>query len=166
MMGELKFFLGLQIKKIDEGILINQSIYSDKKVDQATYHGMIGSLLYLTISRPNLMFNVFLCARFQSDHRESHLTIVKRIVRYIKDTTNLGLLFKKSNKYRLASLCYGVYARDKLERKSLDISNQILTKPPHKPLNTSPNTNQSEILSNIPIFKIVQKSPSDPLISI
>ncbi|RDX99496.1 Copia protein, partial [Mucuna pruriens] len=121
MMGELKFFMGLQIEQIDEDIFIHQSNYanellkkfkledcksmctpmhpmfvmtlddSDKKVDQTTYHGMINFLLYLTASRPDLMFS------FQSDIGEFHLTVVKRIFRYIKDTTNLGLLFKKSN---------------------------------------------------------------------
>ena len=63
------------------------------KVDQKLYRGMIGSLLNLTVSRPNILFSVCLCARFQSDLRESHLTAVKRIFRYLKGTTNLGLLY-------------------------------------------------------------------------
>jgi len=69
------------------------------KVDQKLYRGMIGSLLYLTASRPDILFSVSLCARFQSDPRETHLTAVKRIFRYLKGTTNLGLLYKKSSDY-------------------------------------------------------------------
>lgn len=53
---------------------------------------MIGSLLYLTTYRHDILFNVCLCARFQSDPRETHLTIVKIIFRYLKGTTNLGLI--------------------------------------------------------------------------
>jgi len=56
---------------------------------------MIGSLLYLTASRPDILFIVCLCARFHSDPRESHLTDVKRIFRYLKGTKNLGLLYRK-----------------------------------------------------------------------
>ena len=69
------------------------------KVDQKLYRGMIGSLLYLTAS--DILFSICLCARFQSDPRESHLTVVKRIFRYLKGTTNLGLLYKKSSDYKL-----------------------------------------------------------------
>ncbi|WVZ52026.1 hypothetical protein U9M48_003121 [Paspalum notatum var. saurae] len=57
-----------------------------KKVDQKVYRGMIGSLLYLTATRPNIQFAVGLCARFQASSRESHHTVVKRILRYIKFT--------------------------------------------------------------------------------
>ena len=63
-----------------------------KKVEQKIYIGMIGSLLYMTASRPDILFSVCLCARFQSDPRESHLTAVKRIFKYLKGTTNLGFL--------------------------------------------------------------------------
>ena len=69
------------------------------KVDQNLYRGMIGSLLYLTASRPDILFSVCLSARFQSNPREPHLTAVKRIFRYLKGTTNLGLLYKKSSDY-------------------------------------------------------------------
>ena len=62
-----------------------------KPVDITNYRAMIGSLLYLTASRPDIMFAVCLCARFQSNPKESHLKAVKRILRYIKGTTNLGL---------------------------------------------------------------------------
>jgi len=62
---------------------------------------MIGSWLYLTASRPYILFSVCLCVRFQSDPRESHLTIVRRIFRYLKGTTNIGLVYRKSLDYQI-----------------------------------------------------------------
>ncbi|PNX95521.1 reverse transcriptase (RNA-dependent DNA polymerase) [Trifolium pratense] len=91
---------------------------SEGKVDQKLYRGMIGSLLYLTASRPDILFSVCLCARFQSDPRESHLTALKRIFRYLKGTTNLGLFYKKTNDYKLIGFCDADFAGDKIERKS------------------------------------------------
>ena len=60
-----------------------------KVVDQKTYRGMIGSLLYLTASRPDIQFSVYLCARFQANPKESHLITVKRIFRYLSETVNI-----------------------------------------------------------------------------
>ena len=57
-----------------------------KSVDQKSYRGMIGSLLYLTASRPDIMFNICLCARFQANPKEPPLTAVKRIFRYLHGT--------------------------------------------------------------------------------
>ena len=96
------------------------------KVDQKLYRGMIGSLLYLTASRPDILFSVCLCARFQSDPRESHLTAVKRIFRYLKVTTNLGLLYRKSLDYQLVGFCDADYAGDMMERKSTSDHCQFL----------------------------------------
>jgi len=79
---------------------------------------MIGSLLYLTASRPDILFSVCLCARFLSDPRESHLTTVKRIFRYLKRTKNFGLLYRKSLDYKLVEFCDADYDGDKIERKS------------------------------------------------
>ena len=62
-----------------------------KNIDLKFYRGMIGSLLYLTASRPDIMFSVYMCARYQSNFKESHLNTVKRIFRYLKGTQNLGL---------------------------------------------------------------------------
>ena len=55
-------------------------------VDQTLYRSMIGSLLYLTASRPNIMFSVCMCARFQANPKETHLIAIKRILRYLKHT--------------------------------------------------------------------------------
>ncbi|GJY44463.1 retrovirus-related pol polyprotein from transposon TNT 1-94 [Tanacetum coccineum] len=125
MMGELNFFLGLQIKQMEDGIFFNQSKYikemlkkfgledskpmktsmsSDTKltkdeecesIDSTKYRGMICSLLYLTASRPDIMFSVCLYARFQEAPKTSHLEAVKSIFRYIKGTTHLGLWYPK-----------------------------------------------------------------------
>jgi hypothetical protein len=54
-----------------------------KSVDQKVYRSMIGSLLYLCASRPDIMLSVCMCARFQADPKEAHLTVVKRILRYL-----------------------------------------------------------------------------------
>jgi len=82
---------------------------------------MIGSLLYLTASRPNILFSVCLCARFQSDPREPHLTAVKRIFRYLKGTTNLGHLYKKTSDYKLVGFCDADYAGDRIVQDCLVI---------------------------------------------
>ncbi|KAJ9557983.1 hypothetical protein OSB04_012597 [Centaurea solstitialis] len=121
MMGELTFFLGLQVRQRPDGIFINQSKHvhdllkrfdfggsnsaatpmpnnfqlnadlSGKPVDQKNYRAIIGSLLYLTASRPDIVFSTGVCARFQCDPRESHLSAVKRILRYLKGTPDFGL---------------------------------------------------------------------------
>ncbi|KAL2336947.1 hypothetical protein Fmac_011393 [Flemingia macrophylla] len=149
MMGELKFFLGLQIVQSDEGIQIHQTKYAkellkkykmeDAKpmkthmhtscvltmeenspaIDKTMYRGMIGSLLYLTAaSRPDIMFSVCVCARFQIEPKEVHLQAVKRILRYIKGTTNLGISFHRSQNFSLLGYCDADYAGDRWERKS------------------------------------------------
>ncbi|GKD19334.1 hypothetical protein Tco_1208492 [Tanacetum coccineum] len=66
-----------------------------ESVDSTKYQGMIGSLLYLMASRPDIMFSVCLCARFQEDPKTTHLKAVKRIFRYIEGTTHLGLWYPK-----------------------------------------------------------------------
>ena len=68
-----------------------------KSVDQALYRGMIGSLMYLTPSRPDIMFSVCFLARFQDAPKESHLTAVKRILRYLKGCLDLGLWYPKDS---------------------------------------------------------------------
>ena len=66
-----------------------------KTVDQTLYRSMIGSLLYLTASRPDIMFSVCMCARFQANPKETHLVVVKRILRYLKHTPSIGLWYRK-----------------------------------------------------------------------
>ena len=73
-----------------------------------------------------ILFSVYLCARFQSNPRESHLTTVKRIFRYPKGTTNLGLLYKKSSDYKLDGFSDADNAGDRIERKSTSGNCQFL----------------------------------------
>jgi hypothetical protein len=121
MMGELQFFLGLQIKQSKEGTFVHQAKYTkdivrklkmeDSKamampmstttaldadeqgehMDQKEYRSMIGSLLYLTVTRPDIQFSVCLCARFQVSPRTSHRQAVKRIFRYLHHTPDFNL---------------------------------------------------------------------------
>lgn len=94
------------------------------KVEQKVYRGMIASLLYLTASRPNILFSVCLCAR--SGYRESHLIVVKKIFRYLKGTIKLGMCYRKSKDYQLVGYCDTNYAEDVLERESTSRSCQFL----------------------------------------
>ena len=89
-----------------------------KIVDEKVYRGMISSLLYLTSSRPDIMFSVCLCARFQANPKESHLTAVKRIFKYLKGTVNVGLWYPKGSTGSLVGYSDSDYAGCKLERKS------------------------------------------------
>ncbi|GJZ65756.1 retrovirus-related pol polyprotein from transposon TNT 1-94 [Tanacetum coccineum] len=148
MMCKLKFFLGQQIKQMEDVIFFNQSKYikemlkkfglkeskpmktpmsSDTKltkdeecelVDSTKYRGMIGSLLYLTASRPDIMFSVCLCARFQEAPKTSHLEAVKRIFRYIKGTTHLGLWYPKGTNIEIVVYADSDHAGDYVDRKS------------------------------------------------
>ncbi|GJX88302.1 uncharacterized mitochondrial protein-like protein [Tanacetum coccineum] len=148
MMGELNFFLGLQIKQLEDGIFFNQSKYvkemlkkfgledskpiktpmsSETKLthdedgepfDDIRYRGMIGSLLYLTVSYPDIMFSVCLCARFQEAPKTSHLEAVKRIFRYIKGTSHLGLWYPKGTGVETIVYADSDHAGDYVNRKS------------------------------------------------
>ena len=85
-----------------------------KTVDTKLYIGMIGSLLYLTASRPDIMFSVCICARFQVNMKESHLIIVKQILRYLKDTSDFGLFCPKSFSFDLVSYSDADFARKQI----------------------------------------------------
>src|SRR4051812_34236268 len=156
MMGELNFFLGLKIKQLEEGIFISQSKFSkellkkfdmtnakeintpmssstklDKDehgiaVNETMYRGMIGSLLYLTASRPDIMFAVCLCARFQASPKESHLKAVKRILRYVKGTTDFGLWYPRANQFSLIGYSDADFVGCTLDRKSTSGTCQFL----------------------------------------
>ncbi|GJV80332.1 hypothetical protein Tco_1516202 [Tanacetum coccineum] len=89
-----------------------------ESVDNTKYRGMIGSLLYLTTSRPDIMFSVCLCARFQEDPKTSHLKAVKRIFRYVKGTTHLGLWYPKGSGIETIVYADSDHAGDYVDRKS------------------------------------------------
>ncbi|GJW84553.1 copia protein [Tanacetum coccineum] len=125
MMGEMKFFLGLQVNQLSNGIFINQSKYIldilkqfgmencdkvltpiveqaklkldlvGKPVDHTYYRIMIGLLMYLTSSRPDIMFATCMRARYQANPNEHHVSAVKRIFQYLKGTIDLCLWYPK-----------------------------------------------------------------------
>jgi hypothetical protein len=125
-MGELQFFLGLQIQQVKEGTFVHQVKYTkdilkklkmdDSKplstpmstttaldtdedgepMDQKEYQSMIGSLLYLTAMRTDIQFSVCLCARFQASPKTSHWQAVKQIFRYLRYTPELSLWYSAS----------------------------------------------------------------------
>jgi hypothetical protein len=87
---------------------------------------MIGSLLYVTASRPDIMFSVCMCARFQASPRESHLKATKRILRYLKHTQNVGLWYPKGVKFKLVGYLNSDYAGCKVGRRSTSGACQLL----------------------------------------
>ena len=87
---------------------------------------MIGSLLYLTSRRPDIMFIVCLCARFQSNPKQSHLLAVKRIFKYLLGTINLGLFYPKGTTFDLIGFTDSDFADCKIDRKSTFGSCQLL----------------------------------------
>nr|GEW03401.1 hypothetical protein [Tanacetum cinerariifolium] len=139
---------GLQVKQKQDGIFISQDKYvadilrkfglTDGKsastpidtkkhllkdpdgedVDVHTYISMIGSLMYLTSSRPDIMFAVCACARFQVTLKASHLHVVKRIFRYLKGKPHLGLWYPKDSPFNLVAYSDSDYAGASLDRKS------------------------------------------------
>ncbi|GJR85624.1 retrovirus-related pol polyprotein from transposon TNT 1-94, partial [Tanacetum coccineum] len=140
MMGKISFFLVLQISQSPRGIFINQSKYAleslkkygfescdpvdtpmvekskldeDKEgnaVDPSHYRGMIGTLLYLIASRPDLQFAICMCARYQARPTEKHLNAVKRIFRYLKGTVHQGLWYPKDSSFALTSFADAEHA--------------------------------------------------------
>jgi hypothetical protein len=146
--GELTYFWGLQIKQTKEGTFVHQTKYTKdllrrfgmenckpimtpmgasstiepdedgEPVNQKEYRSMIGSLLYLTASRPDIQFSVCLCARFQASPRASHLQAVKRILRYIHGTQEFGIWFSASSYVSLRSFTDADLGGCKIDRKS------------------------------------------------
>jgi hypothetical protein len=89
-----------------------------KSVDQKVYRSMIGSLLYLCASRPDIMLSVCMCARFQANPKEVHLRTVKRIMRYLVYTPKFGLWYPKGSTFDLIGYFDADYAWCKIYRKS------------------------------------------------
>ncbi|GJZ82346.1 putative ribonuclease H-like domain-containing protein [Tanacetum coccineum] len=157
-MGELSFFLGLQVKQKSDGIFISQDKYvaeilkkfdlasiktastpmetnkpltkdeEAENVDVHLYRSMIGSLMYLTASRPDIMFAVCACARFQVTPKTSHLHAVKRIFRYLKGQPKLGLWYPRDSPFDLEAFSDSDYAGASLDRKSTTGGCQFLGK--------------------------------------
>jgi hypothetical protein len=98
-------------------------------IDQTLYRSMIGSLLYLTASRPDIMFSVCMCARFQSNPKKTHLRAIKRILRYLKHTPSVGLWNPKGATFDLIGYSDSDYAGCKIDRKSTSGGCHLLGRP-------------------------------------
>ncbi|GKF16457.1 putative ribonuclease H-like domain-containing protein, partial [Tanacetum coccineum] len=155
-MGELTFFLGLHVQQKEDEIFISQDKYvaeilkkfnyTDVKsastlvdlekplvkdgdaddVDVHLYRSMIGSLMYLTASRPDIMFAVCACAKFQVTPKTSHLLAVKRIFRYLKGESTLGLWYSRDSPFELVAYTDSDYAGATQDRKSTTRGCQFL----------------------------------------
>ena len=97
-----------------------------KPVDQKLYRSMTGSLLYLTTSRPDIMFSVCMCARYQANPKESHEKAVKRILRYLRYTPCFGLWYPKGAHFELLGYSDSDFAGCKLDWKSTTGGCQLL----------------------------------------
>jgi hypothetical protein len=188
MMGELKYFLGFQIKQLQEGTFISQTKYiqdilkkfgmknakpiktpmgtnghldldmGGKSIDQKVYRSMIGSLLYLCASRPDIMLSVCMCARFQANPKEVHLRAVKRIMRYLVYTPKFGLWYPKGSTFDLIGYSDADYCNTPVILKVLLSANSrtIISCEP----NWAKDTNQLENKSSTRSFilRIMPKS--------
>nr|GEV60087.1 hypothetical protein [Tanacetum cinerariifolium] len=156
MMDKISFFFGLQISQSPKGIFINQSKYAieslkkygfescdpvdtpmvekskldedkeGKSVNPSHYCGMIGTLLYLTASRHDLQFAIFMCAWYQARPTEKHLHAVKRIFRYLRGTVNRGLWYPKDSLIALTTFADADHAGCQDTRRSTSGSLQFL----------------------------------------
>nr|GEY32976.1 copia protein [Tanacetum cinerariifolium] len=156
MMGKISFFLGLRISQSPRGIFINQSKYAleslkkygfescdpvdtpilekskldedkeGKAVDPSHYRGMIGTLLYLTASRPDLQFAICMCARYQARPTEKHVHAVKRIFRYLRGTVHRGLWYLNDSSVALTAFADANHAGCQDTRQSTSGSVQFL----------------------------------------
>ena len=91
---------------------------SDPLVNQTMYREIIGSLLYLTASRPDIVYSVGKCARFQACPRDSHLKAAKRILRYLKKTGDLVLFYPAGDTFDLVGFADADFAGYQVDRKS------------------------------------------------
>ncbi|GJV80773.1 putative ribonuclease H-like domain-containing protein [Tanacetum coccineum] len=117
----LKKFIFFSIKIATTPIESNKPLVKDEdgvEVDVLEYRSMIGSLMYLTASRPDIMFAVCACARFQVTQKASHLHAVKRIFRYLKYQPKLGLWYPRDSPFELETFSDSDYVGANLDRKS------------------------------------------------
>ncbi|GKA26075.1 hypothetical protein Tco_0712184 [Tanacetum coccineum] len=117
----LKKFKFIEVKTASTPIKTQKPLLKDEngeEVDVHMYRSMIGSLMYLTSSRPDIMFVVCACARYQVNPKVLHLHAVKRIFRYLKGPPKLGLWYPKDSPFDLVAYTDSDYARASLDRKS------------------------------------------------
>ncbi|GKF20728.1 hypothetical protein Tco_0069366, partial [Tanacetum coccineum] len=119
------------MKTTNTPIETNKALVKDEEaeaVDVHLYRSMIGTLMYLTASRDNIMLAVYACARFQVTSKMSHLHAVKRIFKYLKGQPKLGLWYPRDSPFYLEAFSDSDYAGASLERKSTTGGCQFLSK--------------------------------------
>nr|GFB58542.1 copia protein [Tanacetum cinerariifolium] len=119
-----QFLIEIQKGSIDTTLFIKKKV--GKPVDHTDYRSMIESLMYVTSSRPDIMFTTCMCARYQANPNEHHVSAVKRIFRYLKRTINLGLWYPKDSGFDLTAYSDTDHAGCHLDRKSIAGSVQFL----------------------------------------
>lgn len=147
-LGMMHYFLGIEVVQSDDGIFISQKkyvgeildrfqmkdcnpintpvefdlkLYKDhegRKVDSTLYKQIVGSLMYLTATRPDIMYSVSLISRYMENSTQMHLLAAKRILRYLQGTRDFGLFYKKGEKSDLLGFTNSDYAGDQDDRRS------------------------------------------------
>ena len=147
-LGEMRYFLGLEVMQVDGGIFVSQKKYVNEvlrrfgmeesnsvlnpiipgfkihkdddgvRVDESLYKQLVGSLMYLTATRPDVMYAVSLISRYMSKPTELHLTAAKRILRYLQGTTAYGIFYQKKGNSELIGFTDSDYAGCVEDRKS------------------------------------------------
>ncbi|GKC89287.1 putative ribonuclease H-like domain-containing protein [Tanacetum coccineum] len=115
------FLLKVAVKTVSTPIKTNKALLKDEEAEDADVHlyrSMIGSLMYLTASRPDIIFAVCACTRFQVTPEVSHLHAVKRIIRYLEGQPKLGLWYPRDSSFNLEAFSDSDYAGASLDRKS------------------------------------------------
>jgi hypothetical protein len=156
MMGEITFFLGIQVKQMKQDTFVHQTKYTKdlmkkfnmaelkpvstpmstatsldpdedgKAIDQRDYKSMIDSLLYLTAIRPDIQFIVCLCMHFQASPRSSHRTTVQQIYMYLKHTLKFGIWYFASSSLDLVGFSNADFAGYGIDQKSTFVTCQFI----------------------------------------
>nr|XP_027082202.1 uncharacterized protein LOC113704502 [Coffea arabica] len=117
---KMHYFLGIEVVQSTVEIFVSQKNIEPegKWIDSSLYNQIVGSLIYLTITRPDIMHAVSLISRYMESPRETHLLATKRILRYLQGTIEYGLFYKNSEKLGLFGFTDSDYAGDSNDRKS------------------------------------------------
>ncbi|KAL3526880.1 hypothetical protein ACH5RR_011536 [Cinchona calisaya] len=147
-LGQLKHFLGLEVDRTQKGIFLHQQKYSKdllkkfrmfecksiltpmepntkmyayegRDLEDATmYRKLVGSLIYLTLTRPDISFSVGVMSRYMQNLKKSHLEVVWQVLRYVKSMLGYGILYKKGGNCKLVGYCDADYAGGHNTRRS------------------------------------------------